>query len=254
MASRISSLMKNILERYGSPLLRPTRVAVLIDADGVSPKDAERVLERVRSLGRIFILRTYGNFSGRTASVWARLMRTHGAVARHMPSVAPKKNAADIALSIDAIEIMLTRHIDVFVIIASDSDFAPLARRISEQGKDIYGFGHKSTPMSFRNACTSFLEMHTLNRKRPAAPLWSLTPTDAEEILLPALQTLCANGQPVELATLGQHLAETIPGFDTRSYGRRSLSALLRELPTTELLELDGKRVVRPAADEIRTG
>lgn len=254
MASRISFLMKNVLERYGNPLPRPTRVAVLIDADGVSPKDAERVLERVRSLGRICILRTYGNFSGRTASVWAKLMRTHGAVARHMPSVAPRKNASDIALSIDAIEIMLTRHIDVFVIIASDSDFAPLARRINEQGKDVFGFGHKSTPVSFRNACTSFLEMHTLNRKRPAAPLWSLTPADAEEVLLPALQTLSVDGQPVELATLGQHLADTIPGFDCRTYGKKSLSDLLRELPSTELLNLDGKRLVRPADDENRTG
>lgn len=226
------------------------RIAILIDADNVSSKDAERVLELVSTLGKICILRSYGNFTKRSFSVWAETVSKHGIVARHMPSVAPKKNAADIALSIDAIEIMLTRRIDIFVIMSSDSDFSPLARRIAEDGKDILGFGYACTPISFRNACTSFEEMHPLNSKRPATPLWSLQPADAENILLPALQTLCADGQPIELAELGQYLAKSTPGFDPRIYRRHTLSAVLRELPSIELLELEGKRFARPAVDK----
>lgn len=255
MNSWIRRLGQNLLRRSATPADRPPRIAVLIDADNVSPKDAERVLEHVPTLGRICILRTYGNFTGRSARAWTETVKRYGAVARHMPSVAPKKNATDIALSIDAVEIMLTRRIDTFVIISSDSDFAPLARRINEEGKDIFGFGNKSTPRSFRDACTTFQEMHTLSpERRPLAPLWSLTPADAEDILLPVLHELWSDGEPVEVAALGQHLANAVPGFDPRIYRRRTLSHLLRELHGIELLERDGKRLVRPATGEIRTG
>jgi hypothetical protein len=229
---------------------RDPRMAVLIDTDGISPADASLVLDHVAALGRVCILRTYGNFTGKSAQAWTRVVRRYGAVARHMPSVAPGKNASDIALSIDAVELLLTRQIETFVLIASDSDFAPLAQRIREQGKDALGFGTPHTPDSFRRACSAFSEFGDLipPDKHTVTPegLWSHPPGDAEGIILNALMELGGGHDPVPLQTLGEHLVRHHPEFDSRIYRRRNLSSLLRDLPSVEVTERDGQRYARP--------
>lgn len=143
---------------------------MLIDGDGISPVDAAQVLDRLPKLGRVCGLRCYGNFSGSSAAAWTQLIRDQGLVARHMPSVVRGKNATDIALTIDAIELLLTRDIEKFVLVANDSDFTPLARRLREDGKDVIGFGNKSTPKPFRSACTAFHGIPPREAKEHQAP------------------------------------------------------------------------------------
>lgn len=155
-------LLRGLTKAFRRRDIHPPRLAILIDGDGVSPSDATRVLDHLPKLGRICIVRTYGNFTGRSATAWTKVVRKHGVVARHMPSVAPGKNATDIALAIDAVGMLLTRRIETFVLVASDSDFTPLAHRIREEGKDVIGFGSRSTPDSFRRACTAFSEIGSL--------------------------------------------------------------------------------------------
>ncbi|MDN5850901.1 MAG: NYN domain-containing protein, partial [Nitrococcus sp.] len=166
--------------------------------------------------------------------------------------------ATDIALSIDAVEILLTRRIDTFVIIASDSDFAPLARRINEEGKDVFGYGNRSTPDAFRRACTEFQEFSLLalqsSLSTPTDKLGSRLPADAEALLLAALTELGWAECPISLPDLGQHLAQQHPGFNSRIYSCRNLTELLLSLPSVELAEIDGQRRVRPARAKIRTG
>ncbi|GEM_PF-1693021 len=222
------------------------RLAVLIDGDGISAKDADKVIARLAPIGRIGILRVYANFSGRNAGSWAKILRQHGVVARHMHSVALGKNAADIALTIEAIDLLHTRKLDTFVLVTSDTDFTPLAIRIREAGQEVIGFGQRSTPEPFRNACSAFHEIGQLGLAARTAPLWSLSPVDAETIVLSILCELCRTGELVDLNVLGAHLARQAPGFDSRIYSRRTLSSLLRDLPSVELVEHAGKLSARP--------
>lgn len=228
------------------------KLVVLIDGDAIAPKEAAKILDHVRTLGRICVARAYGNLSGRTAAAWTALIRQHGIVARHMPSVALGKNASDIGIAVDAVELLLTRDLDAFVLIASDADFTPLAIRLRESGKDVIGFGRKSTPISFRNACTSFREIHKLSAPRAwatSAPAQhrSPLPAEAEELVLASLVALSADDQPVALADLGQHLVANNPGFDSRNYSRRTLTALLRDLSSVTVLEDTGTRCAKLA-------
>jgi hypothetical protein len=206
------------------------------------------------ALGHITVQRVYGNFSARTNNAWSELIGTHGIVTHHMPKLVPGKNASDVALTIDAIELLLGREIDIFVLIASDTDFTPLACRIRAAGKDVFGFGQKSTPLPFRNACTKFQELRPVDR--PQQPKLSRREriANAEARLLPELRRLSPNGQPVELSVFGQHMAKSNPKFKVRAYGWRRLSELLRDLPTVEVMDRDGKRFVRPAPEKIGTG
>lgn len=197
---------------------RPTgkqRLAVFIDGDGVSPKDAGRALDWLEHRGRISVLRCYGNYTGSAATAWTGLIKRRGIVARHLASVSPGKNATDIALSIDAVELLLTRPIDEFVLIVSDTDFVPLVHRIREEGKSIIGIGQRSTAEPFRRACTEFHDIRMLGRDMSStqgdAKLWSSTPSDAVALVLGVLAEVDESDGPISLSELGMRLVERDP-------------------------------------------
>ena len=161
MAFRLLKLLHAYLAPWKRQSHGNVRIAVFIDGDGISAKDADHAIAAARGMGKLCLLRVYRNLSEGSNATWTKLVKRHGAVARHMPSIAPGKNGTDIALAIDAVEILFTRRIDTFVVVSNDSDFAPLARRIREEGKDVIGFGRSAT-QSFRDACTVFHEVQKL--------------------------------------------------------------------------------------------
>ena len=135
-------------------------LAVLIDADNVSPAAMEWVFQKVRTLGDPIIRRAYGMvgcFSG--GGGWPAVQRQFGLVARPQVSNVLHKNVADIALVIDAMTLLYTSPCTGICIISSDSDFTALAACIREEGKGVIGFGTTTTPESFRTACTCFFEL-----------------------------------------------------------------------------------------------
>jgi uncharacterized LabA/DUF88 family protein len=246
MRSSVRPFIARIMNRFR----RTDRIGVFIDCDGVSPKDAARALGVVASHGRVRLVRSYGNTGGRGASAWAYFSSRYDADARHFPNLTSGKNTTDIALTVDAVEALLTIPIDVFVLIASDADFVPLAHRIRAEGKMVFGFGQESAPQAFRTACDKFWDIKSLTQQRASvtlsAPHWTLAPSDAEDVVVSVLREVAPGGTPVTIDMLGQALAAQW-GFDPRIFSRRSLSDLLRDLPSVEVFELGGKRVVRLA-------
>jgi hypothetical protein len=245
MQSRLWSWLASVMNKP----LRADRVGVFIDCDGVSPKDASRALELIALYGRLCLVRSYGNFNGSSASAWANFISRYGVDARHLPNLTPGKNATDIALTVDAIEVLLTRPIEIFVLVASDADFVPLLRRIRAEGKLVFGFGQRSTSKAFRHACDKFWDFKSLAQQpsavEPSAAHWTLAPGDGEDFVVSVLRELAPGGTPVTIDLLGQALVTRKPGFDPRIYSRRTLSDLLRDLPSVEVFELEGKRHVR---------
>ena len=255
-AQRLTKLTRCLQRRTGTS---SERVAILIDADGISPADAQKVMLRASDSGRLNIRRVYGNFAGRSLNQWTQLMRDHGIVVRHMPSIAPGKNATDIALAIDAIELLLANKIDTFVIVSSDSDFAPLARRICEENRKVFGFGNASTPEAYRRSCDAFFAVERLGLEgQPAvldAPRWSKSPEDAQDIVLGAVRELLgAEMVPIPLPTLGATLKKRYPGFDSRIFSRRTLRDQIRDLPSVEVVEQDSKLLVSLREHPVRNG
>ena len=145
------------MARNGTPLL-----AVLIDADNSSPKWAEAIFEEIASLGEASVRRIYGDFSRQQLSGWQEKLPTLALVPHHQPANTVGKNSSDIALVIDAMDLLHTGRFDGFVLISSDSDFTRLASRIREQGLDVYGIGQKKTPDAFRKACKRFIFVENL--------------------------------------------------------------------------------------------
>ena len=139
------------LERTGR-----TRLAVLIDAENASPRHARTVFETVGKIGEATVRRIYGDFSNGRLASWSAAVRSYSLVTCHQPAHARGKNAADIALAIDAVDLMHRERLDGFCLVTSDSDFTRLAQRLREGGLAVYGFGESRTPQAFRAACHRF--------------------------------------------------------------------------------------------------
>ncbi|MBQ7178977.1 MAG: NYN domain-containing protein [Victivallales bacterium] len=144
---------------------RPS-VAVLIDADNISPSSVEDIFKIVYGIGEPIYRRAYGMVSCfANSGGWAKTQREYGIVARPQVSNVVGKNVADIALVIDAMTLLYKGACNGICIVSSDSDFTALAAIIREEGKAVYGIGGTKAPESFRKACTQFYELKTTMAK-----------------------------------------------------------------------------------------
>lgn len=134
---------------------RVPRIALLIDGDNISPKVMPRLLERVCLLGTPTVKRVFMNLSG-GGSRWSGAVAARSLVPVHVQPVTDGKNAADIALTVHAMDLLHSGRVDAFAMASSDADFTRLATRIREHGCAVHGFGMKQTPQPFQRACTTF--------------------------------------------------------------------------------------------------
>jgi len=215
--------------------LRLPRLAVLIDADNTSPRIAPGLFEEIAKFGEASARRIYGDFSSPRLRPWAEILQKYAIDPYQQFAYTTGKNASDIALVIDAMDLLHSGRFDGFCLVSSDSDFTRLASRLREQGAEVYGFGEQKTPESFRQACRRFIYTENLIQEpaaaRPegAAPARALEPASAAiPVLSRAIEQLDSEDGWVGLGTVGQRLATIASDFDPRTFGFRKLSDLVR--------------------------
>jgi hypothetical protein len=218
------------------PDARAPRLAVLIDADNASAKIADGLFEEIAKFGEASVRRIYGDFSNARSKAWADILSKHAIIPQQQFAYTTGKNASDITLVIDAMDLLLSGRFDGFCLVSSDSDFTRLAARIREQGISVYGFGEKKTPESFRQACHRFVYTENLvpgsppSEQNPAPPTTALEPpSKATPIIKRVIAQMESDDGWVALGTVGNHLAKLYPDFDSRTYGSRNLSGLVNK-------------------------
>ncbi len=241
------------MARTDTPLL-----AVLIDADNSSAAWAEAVFEEIASLGEASVRRIYGDFTNPHLKGWHAKLANLALVPHHQPANTIGKNSSDIALVIDAMDLLHAGRFDGFVLVSSDSDFTRLASRIREQGLDVFGIGQKKTPESFRKACKRFIYVENLmaapeapggtdhdtaspraieraetaSRKEPAK--------NAIPLVVAAMRAIGGDEDWYSLGQIGQYIVQANPDFDSRTYGSAKLSDLLRKTGRFEVKQGQG--------------
>lgn len=229
---------------------RSPRLAVLIDADNTSAKIADRLFEEIAQLGEASVRRIYGDFTRTALRGWTDILSKHAIIAHQQFAYVTGKNASDIALVIDAMDLMHSGRFEGFCLISSDSDFTRLAARIREEGLDVFGFGERKTPESFRQACRRFIYTENLLVGPQAPQRGAAEPTPARQSpsgALPILQKVMAQMESedgwVGLGQLGQRLANFASDFDPRTYGCAKLSDLIRKSGGFEIDSSEGRRL-----------
>ncbi|WP_225772041.1 NYN domain-containing protein [Inquilinus sp. Marseille-Q2685] len=233
---------------------RLPRFAILIDADNTSPRIAAGLFEEVAKFGEASVRRIYGDFSGQRLKSWADILQKYAIDPYQQFAYTTGKNASDIALVIDAMDLLHSGRFDGFCLVSSDSDFTRLASRLREQGADVYGFGEQKTPESFRQACRRFIYTENLlpeaqgatpaeePSRRPLEP-----PSAAIPILHKAIAQMETEDGWVGLGAVGQRLANIASDFDPRTYGYRKLSDLVRKTEAFDLDQPEGRAIrIRP--------
>jgi len=145
------------------------RIALLIDADNVPHSKIADMLAELSKYGTANIRRAYGDWASAGLKNWKDKLHDFAIRPIQQFSYSSGKNATDIALVIDAMELLYTQKLDAFCIASSDADFTPLVMQLKANGHEVYGFGERKTPAPFVNACTAFLYLDTLDEPMVAA-------------------------------------------------------------------------------------
>ena len=230
---------------------RTPRLAVLIDADNASAQIATGLFEEIAKLGEASVRRVYGDFSGMRLKGWTEILAQHAIMPHQTFAYTTGKNASDIELVIDAMDLLHSGRLDGFCLVSSDSDFTRLAARIREDGIDVYGFGEQKTPKSFIHACGRFIYTENLLPEAPqvdeaegpkAKPTRALKPPSAA---VPLLRKAIAQADDdgdgwVSLGLIGKRLTELASDFDSRTYGHAKLSELVEKCGAFEMKRDEG--------------
>jgi hypothetical protein len=226
--------------------------AVLIDADNIPAKYADAIMEEVTNFGEAGLRRVYGDWTSEGLSQWSRKIPSLGLVAYQETANTTRKNASDIGLVIDAMDILHSGRFDGFVLVSSDSDFTRLASRIREQGLDVIGIGEAKAPASLKNVCNRFVTLENiLEAGEPDKDDSASEPSKKEPLstavplILRAMDKMNQDDEWFALGPIGQYVVADNPDFDTRSYGKRKLSDLVRDIKRFETKLIDGQLRIR---------
>jgi uncharacterized LabA/DUF88 family protein len=219
---------------------RSPRLAVLIDADNTSAKIVDGLFEEIAKIGEASVRRIYGDFADPRSKSWAATLSKHAIIPQQQFAYTTGKNASDITLVIDAMDLLHSGRFDGFCLVSSDSDFTRLASRIRENGIDVFGFGAQKTPESFRQACRRFIYTENLlpheaanSDKQAGKPLQP--PSAATAILKRVIAQMESEDGWVSLGLVGTRLSTIASDFDPRTFGFSKLSDLVRKTNSFEI-------------------
>ncbi len=220
-------------------------IALLIDADNASSSTLDPVLTILAELGTVNIRRVYGNWSKPALKGWRDQTVRYGIEPQQQFDLTKGKNATDMKMTIDAMDLLYRGRVHGFGIMSSDSDFMPLAMRIRQDGLPVYGFGTSKTPEAFRQACTRYIDVTALH----AAPAPEAGNGKAEvgpdlvKLLVDAYESLKRDERGfVSLSEMGAR-AGNRSSFDARNYGYKRLSDLIEAVPNFQTERRDGGHV-----------
>lgn len=206
-----------------------SNLAVLIDADNAQASVVAEILSEVARYGTATVKRAYGDWTTPNLGNWKNVLHVHAVQPIQQFTYTRGKNATDSALIIDAMDLLHGGKVDGFCLVSSDSDFTRLATRIREAGLAVYGFGEKKTPQPFVAACDKFVFTEILREPAEKSKPQNAADSKLRELLLAAISSAAQEDGWASLAGVGSLVNKNDPSFDSRNFGYRKLSDLVRD-------------------------
>jgi len=234
------------------------KIAVLIDADNVSYKYVKYIFDEISNHGKPTYKRIYGDWTKPQLAQWGNVLLNNSITPIQQYSYTTGKNATDVALIIDAMDILYSNNVDGFCIVSSDSDFTKLAARLREAGMYVLGMGEKKTLKPFISACEKFIYLEVLEpivtHPTEVADNSELEKQDApkagmatKEELIQAIKTIVTELSDEDgwafLGEVGSTLNKRYPDFDTRNFGFAKLTPFVSSL---KQFEIDSRKTSNP--------
>lgn len=241
------------------------RLALLIDADNAPASKIDEILAEVASHGAANVRRAYGDWKSDRLKRWEAVLHEYAIRPMQQFAYSKGKNASDMAMVVDAMDLLYAGTLDAFAIVSSDADFTPLVMRLRTEGMKVYGFGERKTPVAFVNACSKFTYLEALGQQAvaeaggealapaaagnggaPPAPRRTAAELRQDTRLVRMLRNAVASAADgddgwASLSAVGQQMGNQA-SFDARNYGYAKLSGLVEAIGLFELRK-DGKAV-----------
>lgn len=224
------------------------KIALLIDAENTSVKYLDSIFMELRNYGTVTYKRMYGDFTSKTLSEWNHRALSYAVVPIQQPRYSTAKNAADIMLVIDAMDIMYAKNVDIFCIVSSDSDFTRLVNRLCDGGMEVIGMGKSDASKTLKAACTIFKNLEIIygdsddiSDNEPKSNGGSVHKTsDIERNIVPLTEIKKSmieivrenenQGNRTGLGGLKSSIQRLYKDFDERNYGYSSMTKLVSNL------------------------
>ena len=231
------------------------RIALFIDFENLVTNtgitaasfDIQPSLDRLLERGKIIFRRAYCDWT-RFRDAKTHLHELGVELVDVPPSTRAGKNAADMRLTIDALELCYAReHIDTFVIASGDSDFCPLAAKLRENDRYVVGLAVKeATSSMFVKACDEFiyLKPEAKGAQRDARPpkrAASGAKSEGKRREIPAIAREVLEGLlgratgPINPSLIKETIVRKEPDFDERDHGFSSFSRMLEAMENAGL-------------------
>jgi uncharacterized LabA/DUF88 family protein len=228
-------------------------IALLIDADNAQAAGIDPVLTVLAELGQVNIRRAYGNWAKPALSNWSKITHRYGLQPVQQFDLTKGKNATDMAMTIDAVDLLYRGRVDGFGIMSSDSDFTPLVTRLRQDGLIVYGFGSDKAPEAFKTACTRYIDVGKLisaaaDEEPATPPAPSEESSDYDELIaLLGAAWKAAKRDENGYALLSEvgNLAGNRSSFDVRNHGFKRLSDLFHADEHFRVETRDGQSYVK---------
>lgn len=249
-------------------MTEPFRIALLIDADNAPASKIDAILNDLAEYGEVTIRRAYGNWTKSELKGW--IGELHDAAIRPMQQfdLTAHKNASDMALAIDAVELLHAAIPDAFALVSSDSDFTPLVHYLREKGRAVYGYGREKTPAPFKSACTRFTVVEKLGDTEEVTETEAgVAPTRKQAAAATTGQVLKRNARLIQLLRNSIAAAADDDGWalvgtvvsrirnqsseDPRNYGYATWTKLIKAI---DLFELKDEGTSAIAVSDRRNG
>lgn len=231
------------------PSSSPTRrLALMIDGDNAQPSLIDGVLAEAAKYGELTVRRIFGDWTTPQMSGWREALHDNAISADQAFAHTTGKNATDIALIIEAMDLLHRGTVGGFCIVSSDSDFTRLAMRIREQGLFVMGIGKPDTPKSFVKACEVFVHTTNIGRKDDSQATVRQAKKDVNWVRIVRAAIEVADGHDGQvdgwapLSAVGNYMRKLDPAFDPRSFGHKTLSALIESRPKAFEVRTTGKK------------
>ena len=220
------------------------KIALFIDADNAPASKINNILSELAKYGVVNIRRAYGNWKNPVIKPWEDTLLESAIQPIQQFDLIKGKNASDIALVIDVMDVLYTKNIDVICLVSSDCDFTPIATRAVQEGKGVIGFGERKSPMPFVNACSKFLYLDEPEDNKEAKNAGSKSLKGDAQLINLLRQAIEANEDDkgwAVLGPIGAHISNQT-SFDSRNYGFKKLSDLFKAIDLFELKKAPGNQ------------
>lgn len=218
------------------------KIALFIDADNASAAKIDMVLSELARYGVVNIRKAYGNWKNPSLKPWEDVLHEYAIQPMQQFDLTKGKNATDMALVIDVMDVLYTKKVDIICLVSSDCDFTPLVTRALSDGKFVIGFGERKAPVAFVNSCSKFLflDQQIEQNITVAKPPRSIkSDTKLINLLRQAIEAVEEDDGWARLSPIGSHISNHA-SFDQRNYGFKKLSDLFMAIDLFEMKKTNG--------------